>query len=157
MTCFQLGWLILVIIFVAEHGQRSVVSGMPVEKLIDGSTLCDSFSAIGAEEGRSHIAFVVVYWDTSSFPANSTKCNIEFWRDATALGMPPGNKRSLDQLDVQLTRENDKLSKVRKQMIKLSIRFIIAFSSDEITLKIAFNDSDRYDMYLTMFIFKEAN
>ena len=120
MTCFQLGWLILGIIFVAENGQRAVVSGMPVDKL-DGSTLCDfNFRAIGAEEGRSHIAFEVVNRDTSSVLANSTNCNIEFWRDATALDMPPGNKRSLDQLDVQLTRENDKLFKVRKQMIKLS-------------------------------------
>ena len=156
MTCFQLSWLILGIIFVAENGQRSVVSGMPVDTF-DGSRLCDfNFRAVGAEEVRSHIAFEVVYRDTNSVLANSTNCNMEFWRDAIGLGMPPGNKRSLDQLEVQLTRENGKLFKVEKQTIKLSIRFIIAFLSDEIIVKIVFNDSDRFHLYSAMFIFKQV-
>lgn len=118
MTCFQLGWLILGIIFVAENGQRSVVSGMPVDKF-GGSGLCGfNFRAIGAEAERSHIAFEVVYRDTSFVLANSTNCNMEFWHDATGLSVPPGNKRSLDKLEVQLTRENAKLFKVYREIIK---------------------------------------
>ena len=115
MTCFHLCWLILGIIFVTENGQRSVVSGMPVDKF-DGSRLCDfNVRAIGAEEERYRIAFEVVYRDTSSVLANSTSCNMKFWRDVTGLGMPAGNKRSLDQLEVQLTRENAKLFKVESK------------------------------------------
>ena len=110
MTCFQLGWLILGIIFVAENGQRSVVYGMPVDPF-DGSRLC-GFKFMGAEEERSHIAFEVVYRNISSVLAKSTNCNMEFWRDATGLGVPPGNKRSLDKLGVQLTRDNPELFKV---------------------------------------------
>ena len=117
MTCFQLGWLVLGIIFAAENGQRLVVCGMPVDGF-DGSSLCSvNFRTIGAESERSHIAFEVVYRDTSSVLAKSTNCNMEFWRNVTGLGTPTGNKRSLDQLEVQLTRENAELFKVQNQMI----------------------------------------
>ena len=115
MTCFQLGWLIFAVIFVAENGQRSVVCGMPVDQF-DGSRLCSfNFREMGAEKQRSPIAFEVVYRHTSSVLANSSKCFMEFWRDVTStrLGMPPGNKRSMDLLEVQLTRENPELFKVK--------------------------------------------
>lgn len=109
--------MILGSIFVAENGQRSVVSGMPVDKF-DGSRLCSFNSrAMRAEEQRSHIAFEILYRDTSSVFPKSTNCNLEFWHEATRLGLPPGNKKSFDHLEVQVTRENPELFKV-KQMIK---------------------------------------
>ena len=142
MTCFQLGLLILGIIVVGENGQRSFVSGVPVDKF-DGSRLCGfDFGSIGAEAERYRIAFEVVYGDISSVLANSIiNCNMEYWRDAARLSVPPGNKRSLDQREVQLTRENDKLFKVYEQMIKCIIQihcyFFVRFESIP---KIAFND-----------------
>jgi len=141
MTCFQLGLVILGIIFVAENGQRSVVSGMPVDKF-DGSRLCAfNFRTIGAEAERSHIAFEVVFRDASSVLANSTNCNMEFWRYATRLSVPPGNKRSLDQLEVRLSRENAKLFKVYEQVIKFINQICCyLFVRFESIPKIAFND-----------------
>lgn len=115
MRYSQLGWVILGIIFVAENGRRSIVFGMPVDSL-DGSKLCGlNFKSIAAREERSRIAFDVLYWDTTSVPANSITCNLEFWNEAVSLDMPPGNKRSFNHLEVRLTKENSKLFKVKSK------------------------------------------
>ncbi|XP_078381948.1 uncharacterized protein LOC144664651 isoform X2 [Oculina patagonica] len=112
MRYSQLVCVILGIIFVAENGRRSIVFGMPVDGL-DGSKLCRSnIKSNAAGKERSQIAFEVLYWDTTSVPANSVKCNLEFWNEAVSLNMPQGNKRSFSHLGVRLTKENPKLFKI---------------------------------------------
>lgn len=140
MRCYQLCWVILGIVFVAENAQRCVVSGMPVKK-IDGSKLCSlNFRPMPAKGERFRIAFEILYRKTTSVIANSSNCNLEFWNDATRRNMPSGNKRSFDHLEVRLTRENPELFKVKINQIHTALPF-------RFTLKIAFSDSDHFDRH----------
>lgn len=94
----------------------SVVSGMPVERF-DGSNLCRlNFGRMASREGPSRIALELLYRDTSSIVANSNRCNLEFWNGRARWTKPPGDKkRSFDQMEVRMVKENSELFKVRNQ------------------------------------------
>lgn len=114
MRCFQRCWVIFILIFFGESEWMPSVSGMPMEQRFDGSTLCGlDFGRNAASKEYSRIALELIYKDTATVVANSTKCDLEFRDGAAQWKKLTGNeKRSFDRIEVRVTEGNPELLKV---------------------------------------------
>ena len=90
------------------------VSGMPLEQRFDGSNLCSlDFGRNAASKEYSRIALDLIYKNTATVVANSTKCDLEFWNGAAQWNQLTGNdKRTFDRIEVGVTEVNPELLKV---------------------------------------------